>query len=217
MTFSASSIPNAFFNIFTVAGLSFIGSKAHLDECKNLEDFAVPSNWVPFPTIVTLRFFRVMKIFQDNFSRDKSDVMALFRFGKVFDGCDIVAMRSSMEFKPKWLRVLEDLHWKPVLPISQLPPVVYDNGYENKTWVWTKDWLDKKAKGSVVYIAFRREAKPSQEELTEIALGLEQSKLPFFLVIRTRQGQANTKLTKLLEGFEERTKGEGLVCTGWVP
>ena len=158
-----------------------------------------------------------MKIFQDNFSRDKSDVMALFRFGKVFDGCDIVAMRSSMEFKPKWLRVLEDLHWKPVLPIGQLPPVVYDNGYETKTWVWTKDWLDKKAKGSVVYIAFRREAKPSQEELTEIALGLEQSKLPFFLVIRTGQGQANTELTKLLEGFEERTKGEGLVCTGWVP
>ena len=144
MTFSASSIPNAFFNIFTAAGLSFIGSKAHLDECKNLEDFAVPSNWVPFPTIVTLRFFRVMKIFQDNFSRDKSDVMALFRFGKVFDGCDIVAMRSSMEFKPKWLRVLEDLHWKPVLPISQLPPLCTTMGMKTRRGCGRKiGWIRK--------------------------------------------------------------------------
>ena len=68
-----------------------------------------------------------------------------------------------------------------------------------------------------MYVAFGSEAKPSQEELTEIALGLEQSKLPFFLVLRTQRGQADTKLIELPKGFEERTKGQGLVCTSWVP
>ncbi|XP_030953561.1 UDP-glycosyltransferase 91A1-like [Quercus lobata] len=210
-------ISNAFFSTVTAAFLSFIGSKAHLGERKNPEDFTVPPTWVPFPTTVTMRFFEVMKVFQGGISTDKSDVSEIFRAVEVLDGCDIVAVRSSVEFEPEWLRVLEDLHRKPVLPVGQLPTVVYDNGDETETWLWMKDWLDKQAKGSVVYVAFGSEAKPSQEELTEIALGLEQSKLPFFLVLRTRRGQADTELTELPEGFEERTKGQGLVCTSWVP
>ncbi|KAB5573020.1 hypothetical protein DKX38_000214 [Salix brachista] len=40
-------------------------------------------------------------------------------------------------------------------------------------WTSMKDWLDKQEKGSVVYVAFGSEAKPSQVELTEIALGEE--------------------------------------------
>ena len=210
-------ISNAFFSIVTAAFLSFVGSKAHFGERKNPEDFTVPPTWVPFPTTVTMRFFEVMKIFQGGISSDKSDVSDIFRVVEVLDGCDIVAVRSSMEFEPEWLRVLEDLHRKPVLPVGQLPTAVYDNGDESETWLWMKDWLDKQAKGSVVYVAFGSEAKPSQEELTEIALGLEQSKLPFFLVLRTRRGQADTELIELPEGFEERTKGQGLVCTSWVP
>ncbi|KAM3713297.1 hypothetical protein ACB098_01G246700 [Castanea mollissima] len=183
-------ISNAFFSIVTAAFLSFIGSKAHFGERKNPEDFTVPPTWVPFPTTVTMRFFEVMKVFQDGISS------------------------NNMEFG---LRVLEDLHRKPVLPVGQLPTVAYANGDETETWLWMKDWLDKQAKSSVVYVAFGSEAKPSQEELTEIALGLEQSKLPFFLVLRTRRGQADTELIELPEGFEERTKGQGLVCTSWVP
>nr|XP_023893136.1 UDP-glycosyltransferase 91A1-like [Quercus suber]POE59972.1 udp-glycosyltransferase 91a1 [Quercus suber] len=210
-------ISNAFFSIVTAAFLSFIGSKAHFGERKNPEDFTVPPTWVPFPTKVTMRFFEVKKVFQGGISTDKSDVSDIFRVVEVLDDCDIVAVRSSMEFEPEWLRVLEDLHRKPVLPVGQLPTVVYDNGDETETWLWMKDWLDKQAKGSVVYVAFGSEAKPSQEELTEIALGLEQSKLPFFLVLRTRRGQADTELIELPEGFEERTKGQGLVCTSWVP
>ncbi|KAL0009801.1 hypothetical protein SO802_004909 [Lithocarpus litseifolius] len=136
--------------------------------------------------MVTMRFFEVMKVFQGGISSDKSDVSDIFRVVEVLDGCDIVAVRSSMEFEPEWLRVLEDLHRKPVLPVGQLPTVVYDNGDETETWLWMKDWLDKQAKGSVVFVAFGSEAKPSQEELTEIALGLEQSKLPLFLVPRAR-------------------------------
>jgi hypothetical protein len=80
-----------------------------------------------------------------------------------------------------------------------------------------KAWLDMQSKGSVVYVAFGSEAKPSQTELTEIAFGLEQSELPFFWVLRTRKGLADTEVIELPEGFEERTKERGVVCTSWAP
>ncbi|KAL6277369.1 hypothetical protein ACE6H2_020970 [Prunus campanulata] len=64
-------------------------------------------------------------------------------------------------------------------------------------------WLDRQPKALVVYVAFGSEAIPSQEEITTIALGLEQSELPFIWVLRTN-------LVKLPEGFEERIGGRGL-------
>ena len=209
-------IPNAFFSIFIAALLSFMGSKALFGDRKNPEDYAVPPKWVPFPTTVAYRFFESLKIFECT-KADESNVSVFFRFMEVLDGCDIVVVRSCMELEPEWLCLLEDLHRKPILPIGQLPTIVLNSEDETDTWLWMKEWLDKQAKGSVVYVAFGSEAKPSQEELTEIALGLEQSKLPFFFVLRTRRGTADTGLIELPEGFEERTKGQGVVCTNWVP
>ncbi|MCI34649.1 UDP-glycosyltransferase 91A1-like, partial [Trifolium medium] len=91
--------------------------------------------------------------------------------------------------------------------------------YSNKddTWWWLKEWLDKKPHSSVLYVAFGSEAKPSQEEVTNIALGLEESKLPFFWVLRVQRGPTDNEVLQLPEGFEERTKGHGVVCTDWVP
>ena len=95
-------ISNAFFSIVIAAFLSFVGSKAHLGERKNPEDFTVPPTWVPFLTMVTMRFFEVMKIFQGGISSDKSDVSDIFQVVEVLDGCDIMDVRSSMEFEPHY-------------------------------------------------------------------------------------------------------------------
>jgi UDP:flavonoid glycosyltransferase YjiC (YdhE family) len=203
-------IPNAFFSIVTAASLSFTGTKSLMSERKNPEDYTVPPKWVPFPTTVAFRLFEVMRIYA-GITGDESNHSEFFRFVEVLDGCDVVAVRSCTEFEPEWLRLLEDLHQKPILPVGLLPPIAYDDGDETDTWLWMKEWLDKQPKSSVVYVAFGSEAKPSQEEVTEIALGLEQSELPFFWVLRT------LGLSELPEGFEERTKGQGVVCKSWAP
>ena len=51
---------------------------------------------------------------------------------EVMVGCDIVVVRSCMEFEPEWICLLEDLYRKPILPVGQLPTTVYDNS-GNKT------------------------------------------------------------------------------------
>jgi UDP:flavonoid glycosyltransferase YjiC (YdhE family) len=210
-------IPTAFFSIVTAACLGFVGTKACMAERKSPEDFTVPPRWVPFHTTVSFRLFEVLKIFDHGVTGVEETVSDFYRFTESLQGCDVVAVRSCVEFEPEWLRLLEDLNGKPVLPVGQLPTTAYDSGDDTDTWRWMKAWLDRQSKGSVVYVAFGSEAKPSQTELTEIALGLEQSEVPFFWVLRTRKGPADTEVIELPEGFEERTKERGVVCTSWAP
>ncbi|KAJ4714568.1 UDP-glycosyltransferase [Melia azedarach] len=213
-------IPNCFFSIFTAATLGYLGPSSVLingsDDLKTPEGYARVPNWVPFRTTVAYRLFEAKKIFH-LLTGDESNLSHVYRFGESLKGCDIIAVRSCMEFEPEWLKLVEQLHQKPVFPVGQLPTTDNDMEEETETWRWIKDWLDTQEKGSVVYVAFGSEAKPTQEELTEIALGLEQSKLPFFWVLKKGLGQADTELIDLPDGFEERTKGRGIVYTSWAP
>lgn len=216
----------AFFSIVTAAFLGFLGPSSVLmddgDEQRKPEDLLVPPKWVPFPTTVSYRHYEVMKMVE-NIEGDSSGVSDLYRFGAGLKSSDIVTMRSCSDFESEWLQVLEDIHRKPVFPVGQLPPTTpADDQDEDGAWEPIKQWLDEQGKGKgnggcVVYVAFGSEAKPSQDELTELALGLELSELPFFWVLRTRRGSADTEVVELPDGFEERTRGRGLVYTSWAP
>ncbi|KAL6985105.1 hypothetical protein U1Q18_018483 [Sarracenia purpurea var. burkii] len=71
-------------------------------------------------------------------------------------------------------------------------------------------WLDKHtAAASVVYVSFGTQADVSDEQLDEVAGGLEDSGLPFLWVVRS------TAWT-LPDGMEERVKGKGLIVRKWV-
>ncbi|KAJ0046278.1 hypothetical protein Pint_04919 [Pistacia integerrima] len=73
-------------------------------------------------------------------------------------------------------------------------------------------WLGKRKRKIVIYVAFGSELNLSQNELTELALGLELSGLPFFWALRNRD-----ETIVLPDGFEERVKGRGVVSTSWAP
>nr|GMC57284.1 UDP-glycosyltransferase 91A1-like [Ipomoea batatas] len=223
---SKLGVSTAFFSIYIAAFLGFLGPDpssslmVDYDERKTPEDFTVPPKWVPFESSVAFRFFEISRVF-DGVTGDEENVSDTFRLASTIERCDVLAVRSCEEFEPEWLKVVEDIYWKPVIPVGQLPTTAYNNveddDSKNGAWEVIKGWLDRQATGSVVYIAFGSEAKPSQAELTEIALGLELSGLPFFWVLRTKRGEADTELTQLPEGFEERTKDRGIVCTSWAP
>ncbi|OWM66202.1 hypothetical protein CDL15_Pgr013419 [Punica granatum] len=212
-------IKTASFSIFIAAFLGFVGPTWAImggDYRKTPEDFTVAPSWVPFRTNVAFRYFEIKRIF-DVLEANASGVSDFYRFGTGLESADILAVRSSCEVEPEWLKLLEEIHQKPVFPVGQLPPMDYLGEEETGTWQWIKDWLDLQKRGSVVYVAFGSEAKPSQLELTEIALGLEQSGMPFFWVLKTRRGSSDKDKIELPDGFEESVKGRGVVCTSWVP
>ena len=55
-------------------------------------------------------------MFEDITGDGGENISAMYRFGATVSGCDSVAIRSYEEFEPEWLKLLEDLYQKPVIP-----------------------------------------------------------------------------------------------------
>uniref|UniRef100_A0AAU8G9D7 UDP-glucose glucosyltransferase n=1 Tax=Rheum palmatum TaxID=137221 RepID=A0AAU8G9D7_RHEPA len=77
-------------------------------------------------------------------------------------------------------------------------------------------WLDSKPPNSVVYICFGSITNMSTPQLRQIALALESSRQNFIWVVR-RPAEAEEEEEWLPKGFEDRTRGRGLVILGWAP
>ncbi|GLJ08758.1 hypothetical protein SUGI_0095210 [Cryptomeria japonica] len=75
-------------------------------------------------------------------------------------------------------------------------------------------WLDAQEPGSVIYVSFGSLAVKSNEQLEELAVGLEKSQHPFLWVLR--MDIVGGKPGTLPEGFVERTKDRGLIVK-WAP
>lgn len=72
------------------------------------------------------------------------------------------------------------------------------------------DWFDKQpAWNAVIYVAFGTQSYLSNDQMDEIAMGLDTAGHPFIWVVRS---------TKWIppEGWEERVKERGLVARNWV-
>ncbi|KAI5682836.1 hypothetical protein M9H77_04064 [Catharanthus roseus] len=83
------------------------------------------------------------------------------------------------------------------------------------------EWLDKQEWGSVIFISFGTTTSLSDEQIKEIAIGLEQSKQKFIWVIRDAdKGNIFTggeRKVELPKGFEKRVEGFGMVVRDWAP
>ncbi|XP_019248314.1 PREDICTED: zeatin O-glucosyltransferase-like [Nicotiana attenuata] len=86
------------------------------------------------------------------------------------------------------------------------------------------DFLDKQDANSVIFVSFGTTTTFSQEQVNELALGLEQSNHRFIWVLReAAKKMENEKFEEkdgkieLPEGFEERTKGRGMIVRNWAP
>ncbi|GMP25807.1 hypothetical protein CsSME_00002495 [Camellia sinensis var. sinensis] len=189
---SKLGISRAYFSIFIAASLCFFGPAPTLmgltpDHRTKPEDFTVPPKWVPFESTVAFRLFEINRVIDDITGYDEN-IPAAYRMGATIEGCNVLAVRSSHEFEPEWLKPLQEIHQKPVIPVGQLPPILNYGDYDdNEEWKAMKEWLDKQSKGSVFYVAFGSEAKPSQAEVTEIALGLLEEKKMGYSVPRDEQ------------------------------
>lgn len=212
------------YSVFPGCCMGFLGPPSVLikgDYRIKPEDFTVKPDWVPFQTNVAMSYFQIAGMAPNFEDGDESEnVSDLYRIGVTTRDCNMVAIRSCWELEPEWLKLLDQIMGKPIVQVGLLPTPVTDFNdptVDDESWGDIKKWLDRQEKGSVVYISFGSESKPTQTQLTELALGVELSGLPFFWAIKKQRGLADTEVTELPQGFEDRTRGRGMVYTSWVP
>ncbi|PIA48338.1 hypothetical protein AQUCO_01400739v1 [Aquilegia coerulea] len=84
-------------------------------------------------------------------------------------------------------------------------------------------WLDKQPKNTVLYVSFGTMTSMSDEQIIELALGLELSKQRFVWVLRDAdkgdifaEAKESRKIM-LPDDYEERVKGTGMIIRDWAP
>lgn len=107
----------------------------------------------------------------------------------------------------------------PVGPIIQTRPNIQKHACEC--------WLDNQQPNSVLYISFGSGGTLSQDQINDLALGLELSNHKFLWVnVRPPNNKASASYLSNEEmdplhflplGFLQRTKGQGFVMCGWAP
>nr|GEU50835.1 UDP-glycosyltransferase 91A1-like [Tanacetum cinerariifolium] len=220
----------AYFSVFPPVFLGFFGSPDVLmygcDGRRTPEEFIKRPKWVSFESEVGPSLFHLTRT-RKNVRDGEEHVRDTYRLGVTINACDTVVVRNSLDYEPNWLNLLRELYQKPVIPAGLLPATASEDDNvswqdtrsedDNASWQDTREWLDKHEKGSIVYNAFGTETKPSQYELTQLALGLEMCGLPFYWVLIDQRGSSDDEVIELPHGFEERTCERGIVCRSWAP
>ncbi|XP_051177530.1 UDP-glycosyltransferase 91D2 [Lolium perenne] len=133
--------------------------------------------------------------------------------------CTVAAIRSCVEWEPETFPLVPTVIGKPVLPLGLLPPSpegARRAASENREHA-TVRWLDAQPPKSVLYVALGSEVPLSGKQVHEIATGLELAGTNFLWALRKPRGASDLDADMLPPGFQDRTHGQGLVTTGWVP
>lgn len=147
---------------------------------------------------------------------------------------NFVAIKTVREIESKYMDYLSSLMGKELVPVGPLVPDTMDEDHESSRRLI--QWLSSKERSSVLFVSFGSEYFMQEEEMVEIAGGLEQSKVSFLWVVRfPEQGEEEeTRLQEAKEApyvFLERVGtgtgtastddggglGAGLIVQGWAP
>ncbi|XP_045808741.1 hydroquinone glucosyltransferase-like [Trifolium pratense] len=216
-----------FFATSSAIGIQFCLGLPKLDETLSSEfidttkTFDIPNSKVSFK----------VKDFPDPvlFGRSSETYKAFLLLCQRFSLVDGIIINSFKDLELDAIRSMEDfLNVYPVGPIIQKE----SKSKENESKCIT--WLNKNPKKSVLFISFGSGGTLTNEQINEIAFGLELSGCNFLWVLRVPSKQSNSAyfsesspkgnhdfdddpLKYLPLGFLERTKDQGLIIPSWAP
>ncbi|KAL3523632.1 hypothetical protein ACH5RR_016466 [Cinchona calisaya] len=125
----------------------------------------------------------------------------------------MILIKTCNEIEGKYIDYFSFLLHKKIVPVGPLiqAPAIEDE----PTKIF--EWLNKKDRGSTVFASFGSEYFLSRDDIEQIALGLELSKVNFIWVIRFAMGE-EIKIKEILpQGFLERVGDRAMVLEGWAP
>ncbi|CAL5384909.1 unnamed protein product [Camellia sinensis] len=131
-------------------------------------------------------------------------------FETLKESTSIILIKSSREIEGKYIDHLSLLAGKKIVPVRPLVQAsVNDDEHLHIT-----EWLNKKDRGSTVFVSFGSEYFLTKVEMKEMAHGLELSNVNFIWVVRFPVGPKTRVEEALPKGFLERVGGRALVIQG---
>jgi len=132
---------------------------------------------------------------------------------------DYVLVNTFEELEGRDAVTALSLNGCPAVAIGPLFLPNFLEGRDSCSSLWEEEercltWLDMQQPGSVIYVSFGSIAVKSEQQLEQLALGLEGSGQPFLWVLRLDIAEGQAAI--LPEGFEERTKERALFVK-WSP
>jgi UDP-glucoronosyl and UDP-glucosyl transferase len=179
----------------------------------------------PFPAIrlgTESRRYTEMLDKSANGITDKDRLLNSFKLSSQF-----IAIKSFWDIESKYIEYLSFLAGKEVVPVGPLVPENYDHLVDAEQLKRVTDWLSRKPRRSVVFVSFGTEYFMSEQEMEQMAYGLELSGANFIWVVRFPKEEneitsgIRTKATRAMDlppGFMDQIGPErGMVVDGWAP
>ncbi|XP_009760629.1 zeatin O-glucosyltransferase-like [Nicotiana tabacum] len=153
----------------------------------------------------------------EKFIRNEYDYLK-FNSGKIYNTCkviegpflDLLSKEQISNNKKQWA-------------LGPFNPVLVQHGTKGSTKRHKcLSWLDKQGQNSVIFVSFGTTTSFSDEQIKEMAIGLEKSEQKFVWVLRDADkgnvfAKDQSRKIDLPKGFEERVKEKGVVLRDWAP
>lgn len=220
------SISSYMFFTSTAMSLALLVLLPELDQTFSCEYRDLPEP-VKLPGCVPLLGREFLDAIQD---RKNDAYKLLLELCKKYGSADGMLVNSFMDLEFGALKALKEEGWfkPPVYPIGPLIQTDPIREVDSSEMSDCFKWLNKQPLKSVLFVCFGSGGTLSQEQINELALGLEMSEQRFLWVVRSpHESAANaaffTNKSKsdpfnfLPKGFLERTKEKGLVVPSWAP
>ncbi|XP_050377613.1 hydroquinone glucosyltransferase-like [Argentina anserina] len=216
-------LPFLFFPI-NAKSLWFVFELPNLDETTTGEYRDMPEP-VQLPGCVLLHGRDFPDPVQD---RSNEAYKAVVRISKKYTSAAGILVNSFADLEQGAFKAFKEqgpgLGLPPVYPVGPLIQGSTAEVGENECL----SWLNAQPKGSVLFVSFGSGGTLTSEQMTELASGLEMSRVRFIWVVRSPHEKlknasyfgaqtSNDPLSFLPQGFLERTKDVGLVVTSWAP
>ncbi|CAH9103462.1 unnamed protein product [Cuscuta epithymum] len=126
-------------------------------------------------------------------------------------------LNSNREIEGPFIDLLAKLSNRSQFAIGPFNPISLSSSIDGTNRHRCLKWLDGQAKDSVLFVSFGTTTSLSGDQITELAVGLEQSMQKFIWVLRYGDGREVMVRPELPEGYEERTRERGIVVRDWAP
>lgn len=209
-------IKTMFYSVFVALATAFATVPARLSDPgkpPTVEEMKNPPPGFPQTSITSLKTFEArdfLYIFKR--SDDSASVYDCVLAG--LKGCSAILAKTCYEMEAPYIDYVKSQFKKPLLLAGPVVPEPSSGGLDEK---WA-DWLSQFEPNTVIYCSFGSETFLKDDQIKELALGLELTGLPFFLVLNfPANADVSSELNRALPGgFTERVKGRGIIHSGWV-